>query len=107
VDEAFLRRIQYKVFAESPTYADFLTIFENYCAQVGVEFDRAIVEQLLVEYFRPRRIPLRGCQPSALIEQALALAEYAGQSRRLTIDLLTAAGNSYFVDDGETPTEYA
>ena len=32
MDEAFLRRIQYKVFAESPTARDFLQIFENYCA---------------------------------------------------------------------------
>ena len=35
VDEAFLRRIQYKVFAESPTREDFLQIFENYCARAG------------------------------------------------------------------------
>ena len=31
VDEAFLRRIQYKIFAESPTRAEFLQIFENCC----------------------------------------------------------------------------
>ena len=31
VDEAFLRRIQYKVFVEPPTLAQFLQIFENYC----------------------------------------------------------------------------
>ena len=107
VDEAFLRRIQYKVFAESPTHADFLQIFENYCARVGLPFDRDLVERLLVEYLRPRKIPLRGCQPGALIEQALALAEYLGQGRHLTIELLTAACNSYFVDDREIPTEYA
>ena len=60
-----------------------------------------------MEYFRPRKIALRGCQPGALIEQALKLAEYLGQERRLTLDLLTAACDSYFVDDRETPTEYA
>ncbi len=70
-------------------------------------FDRALVERLLAEYFRPRKIPLRGCQPGALIEQALALAEYLGQERQLTLELLTAACDSYFVDDRETPTEYA
>ena len=107
VDEAFLRRIQYKVFAESPTHGDFVEIFRNYCAQAGVGFDPALVERLLVEYFRPRKIALRGCQPGALIEQALALADYLGQGRQLTIELLTAACNSYFVDDRETPTEYA
>ena len=56
VDEAFLRRIQYKVFAESPNHAEFVEIFKNYCAQVGVGFDPALVERLLVEYFRPRKI---------------------------------------------------
>ena len=107
VDEAFLRRIQYKVFAESPTHRDFVQIFKNYCSQLALEFDPALVEQLLVDYLRPRKIPLRGCQPGALIEQALAKAEYSGHGRRLTMELLTAACDSYFVDDRETPTEYA
>ena len=79
VDEAFLRRIQYKVFAENPSREEFLRIFENYCAGVGVPFDREVVERLLTEYLRPRKIPLRGCQPGALIEQALALARVPGQ----------------------------
>jgi predicted ATPase with chaperone activity len=107
VDEAFLRRIQYKVFAESPTHGAFVRIFANYCAQAGIECDPHVVERLLVEYFRPRKIPLRGCQPGALIEQALARAEYLGQGRRLTLELLLAACDSYFVDDRETPAEYA
>ena len=107
VDEAFLRRIQYKVFAENPTREEFLRIFENYCVRVGVPFEREVVERLLTEYLRPRQIPLRGCQPGALIEQALALAQYLGRERSLTLDLLTAASDSYFVNDREMPTEYA
>jgi hypothetical protein len=62
---------------------------------------------MLAEYFRPRKIALRGCQPGALIDQALALADYRGDKRRLTLELLTAACDSYFVDDRVTPTEYA
>lgn len=107
VDEAFLRRIQYKVFAESPTHTDFKTIFRNYCAQAGVGYEAELVERLLVDYFRPRKIALRGCQPGALIEQALKRAEYLGREHTLTFDLLAAACDSYFVDDRETPTEYA
>jgi predicted ATPase with chaperone activity len=107
VDEAFLRRIQYKVFAESPTHQDFLRIFRNYCASVGVEFDGAIVESILRDYFRPRHIPLRGCQPRDLVNQALAMADYAGIERRLTPALLEAACDGYFVDDSERAPEYA
>ena len=107
VDEAFLRRIRYKVFAESPTRDDFVRIFANYCQASNVAFDGAMVDRLLQEYFRPRGIPLRGCQPGALIDQALALAEYLGRDRQLTLELLLEACQSYFVDDRETPTEYA
>jgi predicted ATPase with chaperone activity len=107
VDEAFLRRIQYKVFAENPTHADFMRIFRDYCARLQVPFEPDVVERVLTEYFRPRKIALRGCQPGALIEQALALSEYLGRGRQLTFELLTAACDSYFVDDRVTPTEYA
>ena len=40
-------------------------------------------------------------------EQALSLAEYLGEPRRVTPDLLDAACASYFVDEQETPPVYA
>ena len=104
VDEAFLRRIHYKVFAESPTRQDFEQIFENYCRQRGLQYDRALVDSLLTGYFRPRGIQIRGCHPRDLIEQALAHAEYIGQPPRLTPELLEAACEGYFVDDTEHAT---
>ena len=99
VDEAFLRRIQYKVCAESPSRADFIHIFENYCRQVELAYDPLLVEQLLDQCLRPRGVTLRGCQPRDLIEQALAHAEYLDEPRRLTLPLLEAACAGYFVDE--------
>jgi predicted ATPase with chaperone activity len=107
VDEAFLRRIQFKVFAESPTHRDFVAIFRNHCKVLDVAFEEEIVEGLLRDYFRPRHIALRGCQPRDLVNQALAMADYAGLERRLTPSLLEAACASYFVDDAERAPEYA
>jgi predicted ATPase with chaperone activity len=107
VDEAFLRRIQYKIFAESPTVPDFIRIFQNYCEQVSVPFDRSLVERLLTDYFAPRRIDLRGCQPRDLINHALSLADYQDQPPELTYDLLEAACSGYFVDDSEPGAVYA
>jgi hypothetical protein len=101
VDEAFLRRIHYKVFAESPTRADFVHIFENYCRSHNLEYDPSLVDGLLNGYFRPRGIQMRGCHPRDLIEQALAHAEYVGEQPRLTPQLLEAACAGYFVDDTE------
>src|SRR5439155_17946 len=45
-DEAFLRRIRYKIFAESPTRGDFVRIFENYCKTREIPFERPVVEYM-------------------------------------------------------------
>jgi len=99
VDEAFLRRIHYKILAESPTQDDFIEIFERVCREKQVAFDHGLVRALLELYFKPRGIALRGCQPRDLIGQSLARAAYLGEPRHLTLDLLEAACASYFVDE--------
>ena len=103
VDEAFLRRIHYKVFAENPTVADFKQIFQRCCREKDVEYDETIVDRLVVGYFRRRGIVLRGCHPRDLIDHALALAEYLGEPRVLTEQLMTGACDSYFLDDQAAP----
>jgi len=104
VDEAFLRRIHYKVFAESPTLADFTQIYKGYCSAKGLQYDQSHVDFLVDGYFRPRGIKPRGCHPRDLIEQALAHADYTGAPRELTTELLEAACAGYFVDDTEAAT---
>jgi predicted ATPase with chaperone activity len=99
VDEAFLRRIHYKVLCESPSHDDYIAIFRNYCHGRNVSFDRGLVEDLLENYYKPRHISLRGCHPRDLIEQSLSLAEYLGNRPELTPELLRAACDSYFVDE--------
>jgi len=107
VDEAFLRRIHYKVFAESPTVAEFNRIFENCCHERDLPYDRTDVEHLLQNYYAPRKIALRGCQPRDLLEHVVSLADYRGEPRRVTPELLDSACAAYFVDERETPVVYA
>jgi predicted ATPase with chaperone activity len=107
VDEAFLRRIHYKIFAESPTKAEFLQIFENCCHERGMEYRPDVVEHLLATYYRPRQIQLRGCQPRDLLNQAVSLAQYLGEEPGVRTELLEAACAAYFVDDTEAPSTYA
>jgi predicted ATPase with chaperone activity len=100
VDEAFIRRIQYKIFAEAPTAAQFMEIFANCCEESGIDFRPAVVRQMMDSYYRPRQLPLRGCHPRDLIGQVKSLAEYLERPFELSPDLLEAACASYFVDDG-------
>lgn len=99
VDEAFLRRVQYKVFAENPSSENFVRIFEQCCRDRELPFDRSLVEQLLDDFYQGRPVTPRACHPRDLINQALLLASYRGQPRLLTTELLRTACTSYFVDD--------
>jgi predicted ATPase with chaperone activity len=104
VDEAFLRRIHYKVAAENPTEHDFHQIWANCCRERSLAFDGAIVSDLLHRIYPAHNARLRGCQPRDLIEQALALALYRGEPRRLTPELLESACATYFVDEQQGVT---
>lgn len=97
VDEAFLRRIQFKVRAESPSEAEFIEIFANCCRERDLAFDPSLTKRLIAEELRPRRVDLRACQPRDLIERALALGAYASQPRELTPELLRLACDVYFL----------
>lgn len=99
VDEAFLRRIHYKVFAENPTALDFARIFERCCHERGLPYDALLVDRLIAEFFRRRGIALRGCHPRDLIDHALAIADYLGAPRVLTYERLLDACTSYFLDE--------
>jgi hypothetical protein len=104
VDEAFLRRIQYKVLAENPTMDDFAQIFENVCRERDIPYDPALVTHLIRTIYEPRQIAIRGCQPRDLIDQALSLAQYLDEPRRLTAELLEGACATYFVDESPDST---
>ena len=107
VDEAFLRRIHYKVMAESPTVPQFRDIFRSYCQTCGIPYHEGLVNEMLDGFYRPRGIALRGCQPRDLIDQALSLAEYLGEPPCLTNELLLGACEGYFVSDEEPAPVYA
>jgi predicted ATPase with chaperone activity len=99
VDEAFLRRIHYKVFAENPSALDFARIFERVCQERGLDYDALLVDRLIAEFFRRRGIALRGCHPRDLIDHALAISDYLGAPRALTYERLVEACMSYFLDE--------
>jgi predicted ATPase with chaperone activity len=103
VDEAFLRRIHAKVFALGPTRQEFGEIFHACCEVRGLDYDPALVTHLIDSFYRPRQVSLRGCHPRDLIDHALSLADYRGEPRQLTAELLDHACAVYFVDDRPVP----
>jgi hypothetical protein len=101
-DEAFLRRIPYKILAKNPTMTEYCRIFELNCHRRGMTFDPVMVEYLERKYYKPRKIQMRACHPRDLISQVVDRCRYEGRDPLITRELLDAACGSYFVEESES-----
>ena len=97
-DEAFLRRIPYKIPIVDPTTDEFSQIFDLNCRRRGLRFHQVMVAYLQRRHYGPMGRPLRSCHPRDLLDQVTALCRYRGVEPSITRELLDAACASYFVD---------
>ena len=105
-DEAFLRRIPYKIPIVDPTTDEFTRIFDLNCRRRNLRFHQVMVAYLQRRHYGPTGRPLRSCHPRDLLDQVTALCRYRGIEPAITRELLDAACSSYFVDGpgAEPPT---
>ena len=101
-DEAFLRRIPYKVLAKNPTVDEYCQIFELNCRKRGLPFDPVMVEYLERRYYQPRKLQMRACHPRDLVEQVVDICRYQNRAPVITRELLDAACSSYFLEETES-----
>ena len=98
-DEAFLRRIPYKIYAKNPTLDEYSRIFEMNCRKRGLQYDPGYVEYLMKRFYQPRGLQMRACHPRDIIEQVLDMCRFQGRQPVVTRELLDAACESYFLDE--------
>jgi hypothetical protein len=101
-DEAFLRRIPYKILAKNPTVAEYIKIFELNCRKRGLAFDPVMVEYLERRYYQPRKLEMRACHPRDLVEQVVDICRYQKRPMNITRELLDMACGSYFLEEVES-----
>jgi len=99
VDEAFLRRIRYKIGIGSPTVAQYEEILKRLCARKGIEYHADAMSQILA-FYRKRGLELRSCHPRDLLEQVVDTARFLQRPPALQPDLIEMACESYFVSLG-------
>ena len=98
-DEAFLRRIPYKISIGDPTLDQFTRIFELNCRQRRLRFHQVMVAYLQRRHYGPLGRSMRACHPRDLLDHVTALCRYRGIEPTITRELLDAACSAYFVDD--------
>jgi hypothetical protein len=97
VDEAFLRRIQFKVEVRSPDREAYRKIFEMNCIQAGLEFDDRAIEFLFRRFYEQYGIRPRGCHPRDILHHLQSIAAYEGSPPAFTPELLQKAAQTYFL----------
>ena len=101
VDEAFLRRIRYKIEIPNPNPAEFREILRRVCAARDVGYSDEGLRYLLTEQYPRRNLALRAVHPRDLVDQLVDIARFTRVKPALTRELLDAACKSYFVDLGK------
>ncbi|MEO8494319.1 MAG: AAA family ATPase [Planctomycetota bacterium] len=96
VDEAFLRRIPYKVEVFDPSEADFRALFCRIAGQLGFLFDPKIVDYLLEKHYRSTGRSLRFCHARDILMQVKNFCEFHEQAFELTEMNIDVAIYNYF-----------
>ena len=97
VDEAFFRRIRYKIHFDNPTLEQYKEICKNYCRSKNIVYNPIIVDYIQTEFYQKHNLDLRCCHPRDIIEQVIDIARYLNVPPALTKELVDSACNSYFV----------
>jgi len=98
VDEAFLRRIRYKILIDHPTEQEYETIFKRVCEANGIPFKKDMLNYLMTEFYNKRSVKLNACHPRDIIDHIIDSSHYYNYSPELTKEGIASAWKNYFVE---------
>ena len=98
-DEAFLRRLGYKIEFKPIPAPLYTRIWRDVCAERGVGFDPQLVEFTIRELHGKSGIPMLPCHPRDLLGMALDRIAYLGAGA-LDAEAVRWAWDSYFLHKG-------
>lgn len=96
VDDAFLRRIPYKIEVADPTEENFRELMKLMSPMNGFEYDKQAVDYLIETHYRSAGRPFRACQPRDLLLQVKNYCSYKGQPKAMTPEAFDFAVENYF-----------
>ncbi len=95
VDEAFLRRMGYRLGFTTPNVETYEAILKRYLAARGLNYDPTFLESLLIRYKREQR-EMKSCEPRDLVERCLDICRFEQRPAEITPHLLERAWRNYF-----------
>jgi len=96
VDDAFLRRIPYKIEVTDPSEEEFRKLFEIMAPKVGLDYSSEAVDYLIDKHYKSAGRPFRCCQPRDLLQQIRNFCHYMDQEPEMSEEFIDLAVENYF-----------
>lgn len=97
-DEAFLRRLGYKIRVDVLTEEQYRRVFKQVCEGLEIPYVESAYEHLLHEYHQKENKPLLACYPRDILTQLRDYAVYERRNVELNHELLGWAWRNYFAE---------
>lgn len=98
-DEAFLRRLGYKIYVGPLSEDEYRLITQQVCEELKVPFSEDGFNYLLQEHHYKTGKPLSACIPRDILEQLRDIARYEEKPAVMSKELLDWAWDNYFTHD--------
>jgi DNA-binding MarR family transcriptional regulator len=96
-DEAFLRRIQYKMLLRSPDEQEFYSIFHSYCLTQNLHPQPHLIAKFIERYYSRTGKAFRRCHPRDIVSQVIDHIHFRNLPFEITEDLLDRAYDGCFL----------
>ncbi len=96
-DEAFLRRLEYKMYLGNPKEDEYASIFHNYCRGLKIECPVGLLADVIKNQYRDVSRNFRRCHPRDVLDVAVDLIKFEKRPYVLTRELLDRAFELKFV----------
>lgn len=91
MDQAFLRRLPYKIEVGAPDVHTYRTIFEKLSTRMGIGFSDEIFDTILYKVMKEKGLELAAFQPKFIIDQVVSIARFMGVPPQFDADSLDYA----------------
>ncbi|MDA7980541.1 MAG: AAA family ATPase [Pirellulales bacterium] len=96
VDDAFLRRIPYKIEVTDPSEEEYRELFRLMAKLLKIPHEEGVVDHLITNHYRANNRPFRCCQPRDLLLQIRNYCFYTSQEPKMTKEFMDLAVENYF-----------
>ena len=97
-DEAFLRRIGYKIKIDYVREEEYVAICRQECERLGLGFQPEVIQYLIHVVHAERGVPLSACHPNDVLSRVVEICQYNGEKPRLGKELILRACRDYFTE---------